>query len=68
MATHVDWSGTNVLAFMGECLTKMENEAAYIRLGKRKYLDALVHTSLLSGKRARLSAQMRVHTASSSET
>jgi hypothetical protein len=56
-------SRTNVLVFVTQYLTKMKREAAYERLGRRHYLHALIHTSLLSGERTGLSAQMRVHTA-----
>jgi len=60
----MDRSGTSVLAFMSDCLTKMGNEAVYIRLGKQHYLDALVLTSLLPRKHTRLSTQMKIYTAS----
>jgi hypothetical protein len=60
----MDRSGTNVLAFVCNCLMKMEDKGAYIRPEEWYYLDALSDTSLHSGERARFSTQMGVDTAS----
>jgi hypothetical protein len=64
----MDRSRTEVLAFVSDWLRKIKGcrkaEAAYMRIGQRRYLDTLVHTSLLPREHARLSAQMRIYTAS----
>ena len=56
-----------MLAFVFDWL-KVEGyrkgEITYIRIGQRRYLDALVLTPLLPGERAGLSAQMRIYMAS----
>ena len=56
-------SGTNVFAFVPDCLMRNKSEGGVITLSQRHYLDALVHASLPSRKCARLPTKMRVHTA-----
>ena len=58
----MDWSGTNVLAFVSDCLTRKKSEGGVITLSQWRYLDALAHASLPSRKCARLSTKMRVDT------
>ena len=63
----MDRGRTNVLAFVSDCLTKIEGYRKVeidIRLDQRRYLDAIVRTSVLPRECAKVSAHMKIYMAS----